>query len=143
MPKLLALALVAILALCVPATAAEPTRVQDPEKFCSEFMNTLSKNGPLDAANLIANTIGKPDSAEGLQRFLQIFERKRFDYSSKVIDKEFNKALRQIVFYSYVEQVGFAYFRFNFKMTSSGWVLANFSFKGETNELFPKDFVEH
>jgi hypothetical protein len=28
-------------------------------------------------------------------------------------------------------------------MTSTGWILANFNFKSETNELFPKDFVEH
>jgi hypothetical protein len=27
-------------------------------------------------------------------------------------------------------------------MTSTGWILANFSFKDETNELFPKDFTE-
>jgi hypothetical protein len=51
-------------------------------------------------------------------------------------------ALRQIVYYSYLEGLGFVYFRFNFKMTSTGWILANFSFKDETNELFPKDFTE-
>jgi len=27
-------------------------------------------------------------------------------------------------------------------MTSSGWLLAHFAFKDETNELFPKDFIE-
>jgi hypothetical protein len=26
--------------------------------------------------------------------------------------------------------------------SSNGWILANFIFKTETNELFPKDFVE-
>jgi hypothetical protein len=40
-----------------------------------------------------------------------------------------------------VEDIGFVYFRFNFKMTGTGWVLANFNFKSETEELFPKDFV--
>ena len=32
--------------------------------------------------------------------------------------------------------------RFNFKMSKDGWILANFNFKSETNELFPKDFVD-
>jgi hypothetical protein len=142
MPRIFELVLIATLILSASATATAQTRIQNPEEFCNEVVTTLSKKGSLDTANLIANTIGKPNSAENLHRFLQVFDGKRFDYSSKVIDKEFGNALRQIVFYSYVEQVGFAYFRFNFKMTSTGWILANFSFKGETNELFPKDFVE-
>jgi hypothetical protein len=28
-------------------------------------------------------------------------------------------------------------------VTSTGWILANFNFKTETNELFPKDFIDH
>jgi hypothetical protein len=34
------------------------------------------------------------------------------------------------------------YFRFNFKMSSGGLILVNFTFKDETTELFPKDFVD-
>ena len=75
-------------------------------------------------------------------RFLQTFEGKKFDFTKKAIDKDYNGALRQIVYYSYVEGLGFIYFRFNFKMTSTGSILAHFSFKDETNELFPKDFTE-
>jgi len=41
---------------------------------------------------------------------------------------------------SHVENLGFVYFRFNFKMTSKDWVLANFNFKSESAELLPKDF---
>jgi hypothetical protein len=26
-------------------------------------------------------------------------------------------------------------------MSKAGWILANFTFKDETNELFPKDFI--
>ena len=75
-------------------------------------------------------------------KFLKILEDKNFDFTKKVIDKDYSNALRQIVFYSYIKNLGFAYFRFNFKMTSTGWVLANFTFKDETNELFPRDFME-
>jgi len=44
------------------------------------------------------------------------------------------------VHYSHIDKLGFVYFRFNFKMTGQGWVLANFNFKRETAELLPKDF---
>ena len=47
----------------------------------------------------------------------------------------------QIIYYVYLEDVAFFYFRFNFKMTGAGWMLSNFTFKSETEELFPKDFV--
>jgi len=59
-----------------------------------------------------------------------------------VIDKDYNGGLRQIVYYSYHEGLGFVYFRFNFKMTSTGWILTNFSLKDETDELFPKGFTD-
>ena len=53
-------------------------------------------------------------------KFLKILEDKNFDFTKKVVDKDYNNALRQIVFYSYIKNLGFVYFRFNFKMTSTG-----------------------
>ncbi|MFL6824760.1 MAG: hypothetical protein ACJ8FA_19535 [Xanthobacteraceae bacterium] len=132
----------AIFALAVPASSAEPVRIGDPDKFSAEIVETISKKRSRDVAGMIANTVGKPDSSETLLRLLQVFEGRSLDFAKKVIDKDYNGALRQIVYYSYLEGLGFVYFRFNFKMTSTGWVLANFSFKDETNELFPKDFTE-
>ena len=142
MPGALKIVIAAILALAVSALAAEPLRIADPDKFCEGALQSIAKKPPREVAELIADTIGKPDLSSSLAKFLEIFEKKNFDFTKKVIDKDYNGALRQIVYYSYVENVGFIYFRFNFKMTGSGWVLANFSFKDETNELFPKDFTE-
>jgi hypothetical protein len=142
MPNILKLAFGAILALAVPASSAEPVRIGNPDKFCEEIVQTISQKSPRDAADMIANTIGKPDASDSLLKFLQIFEGKNFDFTKKVIDKDYNGAVRQIVYYSYLEGLGFVYFRFNFKMTSTGWILAHFSFKDETNELFPKDFTD-
>ena len=143
MLKILRIAFAMILVASLPALAADPgARVADPEKFCGEVMNALSSGNPGDAANLIATTIGRADSAGELMRFLKILEDKNFDFTKKVIDKDYNNTLRQIVFYSYIKPLGFVYFRFNFKMTSTGWVLANFTFKDETNELFPREFME-
>jgi hypothetical protein len=132
----------AILALAVPASAAEPRRISDLDKFCEEIVQTISNKARREAADVITNSMGKPELSGTLANAMQVFEGKNFDFTKKVVDKGYNGALRQIVYYSYVENLGFAYFRFNFKMTSSGWLLANFAFKDETNELFPKDFIE-
>jgi len=142
MPNILKLAFGAMLALAVPALSAEPVTIENPDKFSEEIVQTIAQKRPRDAADTIANTIGKPDASEALLKFLQIFEGKNFDFTKKVIDKDCNGAVRQIVYYSYLKELGFVYFRFNFKMTSTGWILAHFSFKDETNELFPKDFTD-
>jgi hypothetical protein len=131
-----------ILFTTLPALGADPARVADPENFCAEVLNAISSGKTSDAANLIATTVGRADSAGELMKFLKILEDQNFDFTKKVVDKDYNNALRQIVFYSYLKNLGFVYFRFNFKMTSTGWILANFTFKDETNELFPRDFME-
>jgi hypothetical protein len=142
MPSIRIMVLAAVLALSLPAVAAaEPALVADPEQFCEEAVKRIQRSAS-DAANLIAVTVGRPQSSGDLKNFLQILEGKDFDFTRKIIDKNYNDALRQVVFYSYIKNLGFAYFRFNFKRTSAGWILANFSFKDETNELLPKDFVE-
>jgi hypothetical protein len=132
----------AILTLSVPALAAEPSRISDLDKFCEEIVQTISSKARREAADSSTNLMGKPEASGTLANALQIFEGKNFDFTKKVVDKNYNGVLRQIVYYSYVEKLGFTYFRFNFKMTSGGWILANFAFKDETNELFPKDFIE-
>ena len=109
-----------ILIASLPALGADPTRVADPENFCAEVLNAISSGKPSDAANLIATTIGRADSAGELMKFLKILEDKNFDFTKKVVDQDYNNALRQIVFYSYIKNLGFVYFRFNFKMTSTG-----------------------
>jgi hypothetical protein len=143
MPSLLRIVFAASLTFIVSAApAAEAIRVPNLDEFCEEVLSEISNKDLRKAADLIAKTTGQPDSSGTVAGAFQIFDGKHFDFIKKVIDKDFNGGLRQIVHYSYVEKLGFVYFRFNFKMTSTGWVLANFTFKGETQELFPKDFIE-
>ena len=142
MPGTLRIVFPAILALALPASAAEPRRISDPDKLCQEVMQDFSNKARNEAVDLLINSIGKPEFSTTLANALQVFEGKKFDFTKKVIDKDYNGGLRQIIYYSYVENLGFIYFRFNFKMTSTGWVLAHFTFRDETNELFPKDFIE-
>ena len=142
MPATLRIAFAAILVLAIPASAAEPHRISDPDKFCEQVTQAISSNARGEAVDLVVNSIGKPELVSTLTNALQIFDGKNFDFTRKVIDKDYNGGLRQIVYYSYVENLGFTYFRCNFKMTNTGWVLANFAFKDETQELFPKDFID-
>ena len=142
MATILRIALAVVLAFCVRTAAADPIRIEHPDQLCDEVMRSLAKSGSAEAANIIAKTVGQPTAADALQKTLQIFDGKNFDFVKTVIDKEYNNALRQIVVYAHIEGLGFVYFRFNFKMTSTGWILANFNLKNEINELFPKDFTD-
>jgi hypothetical protein len=131
-----------ILATSTLPLAADPIPVAEPTKYVDEFLSTLFKRNPTDAADLLAKTIGQTNHKDELATALKLFDGKRLNFGKTVIDQEFNGALRQIVHYAYIDQLGFFYFRFNFKMSKDGWILANFNFKSETNELFPKDFVD-
>jgi hypothetical protein len=142
MRSILAMTLAVTLALCSPGLAADPTSIENPDKFRADIIAAITGSGSINAAKMIAEAAGQPTQIDTLKNALQIFDGKKFDFSRKVIDNEINSALRQIVYYSYVKDLGFIYFRLNFKMTSKGWIMAHFTFKTETNELFPKDFVD-
>jgi len=121
---------------------AEAQRIDEPDKYVGEVMALLSNNDVASVSKKISDTIGNPSYAQALQSALNALTGKKIDYTDKVIDNTFGKSHRQIVYYFFVENIGFVYFRFNFKMSSSGWILANFNFKTEANELFPKDFID-
>ena len=131
-----------MLSLAPSPAIAEPKYVDDPDKYAAEVMQLLVKGDMATLAKTVTDSIGKPESADTLKNALGMLNGKTIDYNGKVIDNTFGKSLRQIVYYSFVDSVGFIYYRFNFKMSSKGWILANFNFKTETNELFPKDFVD-
>jgi hypothetical protein len=139
---LLRTAIIILLTLTPLAASGAALRIQDPEKFCDEFFANVSGFKPEEMATKIATSVGRPNSVADLEKALKILDDKKIDYAKKVVDREFGGALRQIVYYVYVDGLDFLYFRFNFKMSSTGWILANFNFRNETNELFPKDFNE-
>jgi hypothetical protein len=143
MRRLFQTAVIIFFALTISSLADSPARVQDPGRFCDDLFADISPFKPAEMATKVATAIGKPELTETLTNAMKLLESKKIDFAKKVIDKEFSNALRQIVYYAYVENIGFVYFRVNFKMTSTGWILASFNFKSETNEIFPKDFVEH
>jgi hypothetical protein len=138
----LQIATIILLAGMSSAFADTAIRVQDPAKFSEELFANYSPFKAGEIARKVAVTIGKPEAAETIENGLKLLDGKKIDTFRKVVDRDIHGALRQIVYYAYVDNIGFVYFRLNFKVTSAGWVLANFNFKTETNELFPKDFVE-
>ena len=133
----------AIILIALTGSAlADSVRVQDPAKFCDDLFANISPFKSSEIATKIAAAIGKPDATDTLETAMKTINDKKIDFSKKVVDKDIAGALRQIVYYTFVQDIGFLYFRFNFKMSQTGWILANFNFKSETNELFPKDFVQ-
>jgi hypothetical protein len=138
--KILKVAFALLLAWQAPVLAQTFRPIDNPEKFAADVVETIANGASSDAASTIIEAAGQPASLSALQSALQLFDGKKFDFSKKVIDNEIGGALRQIIHYSHVERLGFVYFRFNFKMTSKGWALANFNFKSEAAELLPKDF---
>jgi hypothetical protein len=140
MRNILALAFALLLAWHASVLAQEFRPIDNPEKFAADVVQTIAKGAVNDAARTMAETIGQPAQVSTIRSGLLVFDGKEFDFSKKVIDNELAGALREIIHYSYVKQLGFIFLRFNFKMTSKGWVLAHFSFKSEQKELLPKDF---
>ena len=134
---------IVFLAFTGPLLADSPARVQDPAKFCDDLFANISPFQAGEIAKKVAVAVGKPEATETVANALKLLDHKPVDFSKKVVDNEIGGALRQIIYYAYTENVGFVYFRLNFKMTSTGWILATFDFKTETKELFPKDFLEH
>jgi hypothetical protein len=140
MRNISALAFALLLAWHAAVLAQDFRPIDNPEKFAADVVRTIANGALNDAAKTMAEAIGQPALVTTVQSALQIFDGKKFDFSKKVIDNEIAGALREIIHYSYVDKLGFIYFRFNFKMTSKGWVLADFRFKSESKELLPKDF---
>jgi hypothetical protein len=140
MRKILVLAFILLFASHAAVMAQTFRPIDDPEAFAEGVVRAIANGASDDAARTLSEVGGRPDVLPNVQSALRIFDDKRFDFRKKVIDNEVGGALRQIIHYAYVEQFGFIYFRFNFKMTSKGWALAHFVFKSETNELLPKDF---
>ena len=135
------IATIIFLTFVTGALADTAIRVQDPAKFSEDLFANISPFKASDIAKKVAATIGKPEAAETIENGLKLLDGKKIDIAKKIVDRDINGALHQIIYYAYVENIGFVYFRLNFKITSTGWMLANFNFKTETNELFPKDFV--
>ena len=83
--------------------------IDNPEKFGADVVETIAYGASNDAARSIIEAVGQPGSLSSLQSALHAFDGKKFDFSKKVIDNEISGALRQIIHYSHVENLGFVF----------------------------------
>jgi hypothetical protein len=105
-------------------------------------MDMLSNQKLAEVSEKIATEIGEEQQTSSIKSYLDVFKNNDFKITKQVIDKNYEGVLWQIMYYSYVDRIGFTYTRFNYKMSDRGWILANFSFKSEVNELFPPNFKD-
>jgi ABC-type transporter MlaC component len=114
--------------------------IEDPGKFAELVMGDINKGATNEAAQAVIDAIGQPQALETFQNSLSVLNGKTADFSSVVIDKDYNSVQRQIVYYSYVPSVNFMYYRFNFKRIKAGWALSAFDYQTEGKLLFPPSF---
>jgi len=133
-------ALFSLLLLNSSVIAAEPIRIDNPEQSSEEIMEDFVQQRIPEAARKLAVLVGSPEQQSSIAATLEFLKGKQILYHKKAVDRDFNGALRQIIQYSYVKDVGFVYFRFNYKQSGTGWIMANFLFQSETMELFPPTF---
>ncbi len=124
------IATIILVAFGSPAFADTPIRIQDPAKYAQELFANISPFKASEIAKKVAATIGKPEAAETIENGLKLLDGKKFDISKKVIDRDINGALHQIVYYAYVENVGFLYFRSEFQDNQHRLDLGEFQFQG-------------
>ena len=134
----------AMLVLVLPASAAEPHRISDPDKVCEEILHDMSNRALHEAVDLIANSLGRPQAATNLAQALQVLEGKNFDFIRKVVDKDYNGGLRQIVYHAYVESMGFIIVTFGsiLRCLAAAGFWRTYAWKDESSELLPTDFVD-
>jgi hypothetical protein len=140
--RLLLILAFAFCCLTGTAHAAQPSHIDDPDRFSHQIFTLITQAKFQEVAAQLSGSVGSPERSADFENSLKELDGKKFDFGKKVYDKDYNGALRQIVYYTYVENFGFVYFRFSFKMTSRGWYLTNFLFKESSDELFPKDLIE-
>jgi hypothetical protein len=128
-------ALFALFLLTAPAFADDPKPIADPEKSSEDILADFAENRISDVATKMADVTGAPEQKPAFESLFRPLDGKTYEFRKKVVDKDYAGALRQIVHYAFVKEVGFVCFRLNYKQAGSGWILANFA--AETTELFP------
>jgi hypothetical protein len=106
------LACALLLACQTPVMAQTPRPIDNPEKFAADMVETIANGDLHDAATTIAEATGQPNLLSTAENGFQ----KKFDFHKKVVDNEIGGALREIIHYSFIDKLGFIYFRFNFKI---------------------------
>jgi len=124
------------------ATAGEPKYIDDTDAVALAVSKAIGEDRLDDFATMLADLVGSPEQKTALQNSFGTFKGRKADLFDKVVDKSYGTSLRQIVYVLPYTDIDFLYLRFNFKRMGKGWIMANFLYKTETQEIFPPGFVE-
>lgn len=124
------------------ADAGTAKIVDDMDATALAMSKAFSEDRVDDFVGMLADLIGTPEQKASLLNTFGVLKGKKAELIDKVVDKSYGTSLRQIVYFLPYSDYNFIYLRFNFKRTGKGWIMANFLYKNETQEIFPPGFVE-
>jgi hypothetical protein len=136
------LIIVGLLFAASHAVAGSAKIVDDMDATALAMSEAFGEDRLDDFAGLLADLVGTPEQKASLQNTFGAFKGKKAELIDKVVDKSYGTSLRQIVYFLPYSDYNFLYLRFNFKRTGKGWIMANFWYKNETQEIFPPGLVE-
>jgi hypothetical protein len=123
------------------ANAGTTERFSEPSKIAEELTGVLAVGDAKLLAQRIVTIMGVQDQKASLEGAFGYIAGKKADYSEVVYDKWYGTSLRRIVSIASYSDLTFLYVRYTFKRTRDGWVLVNYDFKTETQDLFPQGYA--
>jgi hypothetical protein len=126
----------------VPAAfAGSPEKFADTKEVADELSAYLAGGRTKQLSVRLAKLIGSPEQQINLENAFKLFEGKRADFSDVVFDKIYGTSLRKLVYLYPYSDLTFLYVRYTFKRMGDGWILSNYDFKTETQNLSPPDYL--
>jgi len=118
---------------------ADEQAIADQDALALET-TTLAISDPAAAVDKVIS-LGNPTSQRDVfVASLKVAQNFQGGIIDKVWDKTYGTTLRQIIYMVSQDGKGTIYFRFNFKRWPKGWVLSNFAFDANDQQMFPPDW---
>jgi hypothetical protein len=121
-------------------TQAAPQYVTDPDVIIEKLDAAISKGDTLKLAAELIVIMDTKEQKESLEGAFAYFRGKVPEISDRVLDKAYGTTIRRIVTYHAYSDLTVLYVRYTLKRFKQGWILVNFDFKTETQQLFPPDY---
>jgi len=122
-----------------PLLADDVHPIPDPDDFALE--TTTQVIGDVSGAvDKVVTAMGNSSQRDILLASLKTVPDWHGGIIDKVWDKSYGTTLHQIIYTVATDGKGELYFRYNFKRWPKGWILANFAFKSENQQIFPPEW---
>jgi hypothetical protein len=133
----------AVLICITPHTPvqAAPQFISDANATIEKLDGTISTGDTQGLTDALVVLMGIQEQKDSLASAFAYFKGKKPDVSDKVFDKTYGTSIRRIVTYHSYSDMTVLYARYTLKRFKQGWVLVNFDYKTETQQLFPPDYI--